>query len=172
MFQLINSDLARYIDGNENKSIAFLKTIYTNPSFLEIVWYRIGHSFWCRQKNPLMFILLFINRVLYPFIRMYSMLELSPKVQIGEGLYIAHIGPTIIHHDVVIGKNLTILPGVIIGAAKTGVPTIGDNVTIGAGAVIIGKINIGDNAIIGANAVVTRDIPEGCTVVGIPARLI
>ncbi len=103
---------------------------------------------------------------------MYSMLELPPKAQIGEGLFIALFGPTVIHADVVIGKNLTILPGVVIGAAKTGIPTIGDNVSIGTGAVIIGKVLIGDNVIVGANAVVTKDVPEHCTVVGIPAKTI
>ncbi|MNG29745.1 Serine acetyltransferase [compost metagenome] len=71
-----------------------------------------------------------------------------------------------------IGENCVIRQGVTIGNRKSGddVPTIGDNVDIGAGAVIIGKIKIGDNVKIGANAVVLKDVPDNCTAVGNPAR--
>ena len=51
-------------------------------------------------------------------------------------------------------------------------PTIGNHVLIGAGAVILGNIHVGDNAIIGANAVVLSDVPDGCIVVGNPARIV
>src|SRR4030065_1672661 len=136
MISLIKSDLYRYEDRNQNFLLSIVKTIYTNPSFLGIVWYRISHWLWLNRRNPILFILLIFNRFFYPFIRIYTLLELTPKTMIGEGLYIAHFGPTILHSGTVAGNNLTLLPGVVIGAAKSGIPTIGNNVSIGAGAVV------------------------------------
>jgi serine O-acetyltransferase len=81
-----------------------------------------------------------------------------------------HFGPTIVHADVVAGKNLTLMHGVTIGAAKTGIPRLGDDVAIGIGAAVIGGIVVGNNVQIGAGAVVTKDLPDNCTAVGIPAQ--
>jgi serine O-acetyltransferase len=81
------------------------------------------------------------------------------------------IGP-----KVVIGDNVTIHQNVTLGAKSNGEsyvsPTIGNNVMIGAGAVILGNVNIGNNVWIGANAVVLSDVPDYCTVVGIPAKIV
>ena len=68
------------------------------------------------------------------------------------------------------GRNLTILHGVTIGAGTGGQPQLGDNVSIGTGAKIIGGVIIGNNVIVGAGAVVTKDIPSGSIAVGIPAQ--
>ena len=78
----------------------------------------------------------------------------------------------IISHNTVIGKNSTIFHQVTIGEGKNGAPIIGDNVLIGAGAKIIGKIKIGDNVKIGAGCVVSCDIPDNCTVVLEKPRII
>ena len=72
----------------------------------------------------------------------------------------------------VIGRNCRIYQNVTIGEANGQAPTIGDNCLIGAGAVIVGGITIGDHVKIGAGAVVNTNIPEGCTVVSQPARII
>jgi serine O-acetyltransferase len=78
--------------------------------------------------------------------------------------------------EVKIGKNFTIYQGVTVGRVhsgkKAGVPTVGDNVTAFAGSKILGNIKIGDNVIIGANAVVLSDVPDNVTVGGIPAKII
>lgn len=71
-----------------------------------------------------------------------------------------------------IGKNLTIYPGVTVGASKSGVPTIGDNVFLGLGSKVFGGITIGNNVIVAPNAVVTKDVPDNCVVAGVPARII
>ena len=91
-----------------------------------------------------------------------------------EGLSLPHYGTIIINGNSHIGKNCRIMADVCIGSTS-GVniaATIGDNVYIGAGAKIIGQINIGDDVCIGANAVVTKNIEDGITVVGIPAKKI
>lgn len=80
-----------------------------------------------------------------------------------------------IHDSVSIGKNATIYNGVTIGLQHdedSQGPVIGDNVYIGSGAKILGKIKIGHNVSIGANAVVIRDVPDNSIAVGIPARII
>jgi len=91
---------------------------------------------------------------------------------IGPGFFIQHGFVTAIGAEK-IGENCWVNPGVTIGYKnEKGIPTIGNNVYIGAGAKILGPLTIGDNVIVGANAVVTKSVPSNCTVAGIPARII
>jgi serine O-acetyltransferase len=169
--EVLRSDLQRYKKkADYNNLLTVVEAVYSHPSFVGVVWYRVGHALWLRRKNPFWFILLGISRLLYPIIRAYSGLELSPRAQIGSGLWIGHFGPTVIHPDVVAGNNLTVLHGVTIGASKSGVPKLGDDVSIGTRATVIGGIHIADKALIGAGAVVTTDVARGSVVVGIPAK--
>lgn len=87
-----------------------------------------------------------------------------------KGLSIAHYGTIIVNPNAKVGSNCRIHPGVVIGANKNpnDVPVIGNNVYIGPGAKIFGKITIGDNCKIGANSVVTHSFPENCVILGIP----
>lgn len=91
---------------------------------------------------------------------------------LGPGLVMVHSMGIVINTNVQAGKNLVIEHGVTIGAEKGQSPVLGDNVFIGAGAKIIGPVRIGSDVKIGANAVVTKDLPDGATAVGIPARVI
>ncbi len=169
MFQLIRSDIERYNGDDRHLLKGAFKAAYSHPSFVGVIWYRMGHHAWTHRANPIYKLLLVINRILYPFIRIYSGLELAPKTQIGPGLYIAHFGPTVIHPDVIAGRNLTLMQGVTIGN-RNGIPCIGNDVSIGTDAKVLGEIRLGDHVTVGAGAVVTKDVPEGYTVVGIPAR--
>lgn len=90
----------------------------------------------------------------------------------GPGLSIAHYGSIVVNSRCRIGKYLRIHSATNIGISRGGVPTIGDYVYIGPGAVIYGAITIGDRSVIGANAVVNKDVPAGVTVAGAPARII
>lgn len=96
--------------------------------------------------------------------------------QIGKGFYIGHFGCIVVNAETVIGNNVNISQGVTIGATnrgdKAGVATIGDRVYIGPGAKIIGAVTIGNNVAIGANAVVTHDVPDNAVVAGVPAKII
>ncbi|MCD8007035.1 MAG: serine acetyltransferase [Oscillospiraceae bacterium] len=93
------------------------------------------------------------------------------QADIGKGTFITYHGlGVIINKRAVIGENCRIRQHVTIAANDEGVPVIGNNVQIGAGAVLIGKIVIGDNVKIGANAVVLHDLPSDCTAVGMPAK--
>lgn len=92
--------------------------------------------------------------------------------KIGPGFVMIHGFMTIINSEAIIGSNCTIMHNVTIGGGNNGVPIIGDNVTIGAGAIIIGGIKIGNNVKIGAGAVVVDDVPDNSVVVGEKARII
>ena len=111
----------------------------------------------------------FLSRV----IRLYYHCDIPYTVEL-TGVSIMHKGfGIVIHPNAKIGENTIIQNSVIIGERKPwDVPIIGRNCFIGAGAFVIGKITIGDNVKIGAGAVVTTDVPEGCTAVGVPARLV
>jgi serine O-acetyltransferase len=98
--------------------------------------------------------------------------QIPYNTQIGEGLYIAHFGTIVIGALVKIGKNFSIMHGITIGRTnrgdKIGYPTIGDNVWIGTGAVVIGNINIGSNVLIAPNSFVNFDVPDNSLVLGNP----
>lgn len=102
-------------------------------------------------------------------------LEVSPKVQIGGGLFLPHTVGTVLGAER-IGDNCTIMQGVTLGASDTDLgftastrPSIGNSVLIGAGAKVLGGVTIGDHARIGANAVVLQDVPANALAVGVPA---
>jgi serine O-acetyltransferase len=103
-------------------------------------------------------------------------ISISPDVQIGAGFYIGHFGGIVVNEQAVIGANCNISQGVTIGqinrGSAAGCPVIGNNVYIGPGAKVIGRIHIGDHAAIGANAVVTKDVPSNTSVGGVPAKVL
>ena len=100
---------------------------------------------------------------------------LDPLATIGGGLYISHIGGVHINPQAIIGSNCDITarrtasrfcPGM------TGDTNIGNNVYIGTGATLVGKIKVGNGAKIAANTLVITNVPEGATVMGVPGRII
>lgn len=122
-------------------------------------------------------------RILFPFawlvyyrLQIKYGIAISFKANIGPGLYIGHHGGIVTNEEMVIGINCNLSHDVTIGVSRrgerAGVPVIGDNVYIGPGAKIFGKITVGNNAAIGANCVVTHDVPENGVVVGIPGKVI
>jgi len=168
----IKTDLFRYA-GNADWS-SFSRKYVTEPGFRYIVWLRLcgylkTHRDWRRP-------LYYLSRLVWRHYCYKFGIEIGPSTQIGTGFYIGHFGGIIVNQHARIGKNCNISQGVTIGVSNkgslAGCPVIGDNVFIGPGAKIFGKIEIGDNVAIGANAVVTRDVPRNTAAVGIPARTI
>ena len=89
----------------------------------------------------------------------------------GGGCFVQHGWSTIVDAEEV-GENFWVNQNVTIGWRKDGHPTIGNNVRIGTGAVVLGKITIGDNVNIGANAIVVEDVPSNCTVCSPKAQIV
>lgn len=102
--------------------------------------------------------------------------EIHPSTDIAPGFYLGHFGGVVINQKARIGFNVNVSHGVTIGSSnrgpKCGYPIIGDNVWIGSGAKIVGRITVGNNVAIAPNAVVINDVPDYCCIGGIPARII
>lgn len=131
----------------------YMMTFY--PEYRNLFYFRVGG----------------IYRLLNIFCPKMNTLFISTK-NIGTGLFIQHGFSTIIAAKS-IGKNCWINQQVTIGYTNDNdCPTIMDNVSINAGAKVIGKVTVGENSIIGANAVVVKNVPSNCTVVGVPAYII
>jgi len=147
------------------------------PAMLSCVMYRFQHAVWSYHGRfrLLVPILKAVLMILGRFVEIYTGIWISPLAEIGSGLYIGHFGGVIVG-EIKMGSNCNLSPGVVLGQAvrgpKQGRPTIGNRVYIAAGAKLFGRITIGDDVAIGANAVVTRSIPDRAVVVGIPAEVI
>lgn len=160
---VIGQDVARwaqiYLEAapisalKELYAFLFLMTFY--EEFRNLFYYRSGMA----------------GKLFSPLCRPLSTLYIQAG-KIGPGLFIQHGFATIIGAEE-IGSNCWINQQVTIGwADKTGGPVIEDNVTINAGAKVIGDIVIGSNSKVGANAVVVKNVPPNCTVVGVPAYIV
>lgn len=169
---LVLSDLYR-ISGELNKKI-FFRELIKNDSFKFTFWFRTSN--FLQHKFFLKILLYPISRFILKHYTYKYGISIPYSTKIDSGFYIVHFGGIVINSNCIIGKNVNISHGVTLGQANRdkykGVPTIGDNVYIGPGSKIIGAIKIGNNVSIGANAVVTKDIPDNSVVVGIPAKII
>lgn len=118
----------------------------------------------------------FSARALSQLAKLVTGIEIHPGAKIGKGFVIDHGSGVVIGETTEIGDNCTIYQGATLGGTGKDVgkrhPTIGNNVMIGAGAKVLGPFYIGDNSKVAANAVVLKEIPENCTAVGIPAKVV
>lgn len=133
-----------------------------------IHWYRFNNWLY-RHHVP------FLPWLIWKFQYLLFNCSVPATCKIGGGTIFGYGGiGVIIHSRVVIGKNCGIGANVTIGGKSRWyeVPVIGDNVHISAGAKVLGPIRIGNNVTIGANAVVVKDVPDNCVVAGIPAKII
>ena len=170
MLELFKQDVQRWVvpskiaDPSEVTILKTIKLLYTHMPLRAMLWFRFGS--WCaRRRIPLM------KGIIYRKLYRNHGLEISPGAEIGGGLYIAHPNGCVIAPRRM-GTNCSIISSVTIGMRNEWeFPEIGDNVFIGAGARVLGGIRIGNGAVIGANAVVIGDVPDGATVVGIPAKV-
>jgi serine O-acetyltransferase len=109
------------------------------------------------------------------FCEIFMEMCIDPHATIGPGLYIGHIGGVHINPQAVLGKNCDLAHRVTIGASamgRPGAPVLGDDVYIGTGATLVGKIKVGNGAKIAANTLVMTNVPEGATVMGVPGRIV
>lgn len=136
--------------------------------------YRFGHTrFKCKSKF-IRWPWAIAHAMLSKFSEVFFGIFIGPKAKIGDRLVIEHFGLIIIHGGAVIGDDCVIRQGVTIGNRQHNLPLdapiIGSRVSIGAGAKLLGHIHIGDDVDIGANAVVIHDVPANHIAVGVPAK--
>ncbi|MBL7286591.1 serine O-acetyltransferase [Corynebacterium godavarianum] len=137
-------------------------------SGLHAIWvHRVCHWMWEREWKG-------AARILAQANRFFTGIEIHPGAIIGRRFFIDHGMGIVIGETAEIGDGVMLYHGVTLGGQVLTQtkrhPTIGDNVTIGAGAKVLGPVTIGANSAVGANAVVTKDIPENSIAVGIPAK--
>jgi serine O-acetyltransferase len=140
--------------------------------FWAMVVYRFGRWRYTIRFAPLRKVFSLLYKIAYKFIQIITGIELPCEVEIGRGFVIDHFGGIVVSGYARIGDNCRIRNGVVIGLARVEdpvAPVIGNNVDIGTGAKVLGRITIGDNVLIGANAVVVRDVPANHIAVGVPA---
>lgn len=160
----IRADVARL--SEEGDGLRVLVRGLLSQGFLAILGYRIFRWF-DEHHIPTQPFRFFVER----FIEIVTGISIPAQARIGKGLRIHHFGGIFVHSDVVMGEYCTIYHGVTLGdlGGWGGVPTVGDQVIIGAGAKLIGPIHVGDDCHIGANAVVCTSVPPHCVAVGVPA---
>lgn len=172
---LLRSDVERFNQMRKHsKTQAGLVSMWLtcfSPRLMPVALYRISHALHSKGFSLLSKGVALLNFVLFG-------IEISPQTEIGPGLFLPHTQGTVLGARR-IGSNATIFQQVTLGAKDCDLefrlelrPELGDHVTVGAGAKIIGGIRIGNSVTVGANSVVLKDVPDGATCVGIPARIL
>ncbi len=164
-------DVARYREKGYGG-----KELWLNPAVWAIGCYRLGN--WLNVARPFVLLripLKLISFTVNKFCEVFMEMCIDPQASIGGGLYIGHIGGVHINPQAVLGKNCDIAHRVTIGTSamgRQGAPILGDDVYIGTGATLVGKIRIGSGAKIASNTLVMSNIPDGATVMGVPGRVV
>jgi len=148
------------------------KAALLEPSLVAILSYRLGQRFRQVTVPVIGESMRALHVVFHAIITLIVGIHLPRGATIGPGLRIYHFGGVMVSASAVIGSNCTLRQNVCIGTryGDDDAPHIGDNVDFGVGAVVIGRIRVGNNVRIGANAVVLTDIPDNSTAVGVPAH--
>ena len=170
----LSEDLRRYGGpGQQLKALLFAPRVWAIVAFRLARWVHTA-----RMPSIIRLPLKILVALLAIFIDLATSIELPPQVAIGPGLFIPHTGYLVVCSTTTIGRHCTLTQGVTIGHRGGGQlssfagPVIGDRVYIGPGAAVLGPIKVGDDVLIGANAVVTSSVPDRGVVVGNPARVI
>jgi serine O-acetyltransferase len=136
---------------------------------LHAVWnHRLAHRFYNAKLYT-------IARIISHVSRFFTGIEIHPGAKLGRKFFIDHGMAVVIGETVETGDNCLMYQGTVLGGTSLNKgkrhPTLGNEVVVGAGAIVLGPIKIGDRARIGAGSVVLKDVPAGATVVGVPGRI-
>jgi serine O-acetyltransferase len=146
-----------------------LEVLTTYPGVHAVLLHRVSHRLWRRGWKWAARWLAFVARWL-------SNVDIHPGATIGARFFIDHGAGVVIGETAEVGDDVTLYHGVTLGGTSWHKgkrhPTLGNGVLVGAGAKILGPIAVGDQARVGANSVVVDDVPAGCTVVGIPGKVV
>ena len=165
------ADVARYKSKGHRG-----KDLWLNGAVWSIGCYRLGN--WLHATRPFVLIRIPLKLVSFAankFCEVFMEMCIDPHASIGPGLYIGHIGGVHINPQAILGSNCDLAHRVTIGASamgRQGSPVLGDDVYVGTGATLVGKIKVGNRAKIAANTLVISNIPDGATVMGVPGRII
>jgi serine O-acetyltransferase len=160
-------ELARTIRARDPARPSWVEAMLCYAGLHAVLWHRLSHALW-NLRLPA------AARFSSHLARWLTGIEIHPGARLGRRLFIDHGMGVVIGETAEVGDDVLIYHGVTLGglSGQPGKrhPTLEDNVTVGAGAQVLGPIRIGRGARVGANAVVVAPVAPGCTVVGIPAR--
>jgi serine O-acetyltransferase len=146
-----------------------MEVVLAYPGFHALQFHRVAHALHRRGVR-------IVPRLISHVARFLTGIEIHPGAQIGDGLFIDHGMGVVIGETAEVGANCHLYQGVTLGGTSTHRtkrhPTLGNRVTVGAGAQVIGAISVGDNVRIGAGSVVVTNVPDNATVVGVPGHIV
>ncbi|WP_440997309.1 serine O-acetyltransferase [Arhodomonas sp. SL1] len=167
MFDRIRQDIACVFQRDPAARNVF-EVLTCYPGVHALIFHRGNHWLWNHRLR-------WLARFLSLFARWFTGIEIHPGARIGRRFFIDHGLGIVIGETAEIGDDCTLYQGVTLGGTSWEKgkrhPTLGDDVIVGAGAKILGPVTLGDGARVGSNAVVVKDVPEGATMIGIPARV-
>ncbi len=168
MFKTLREDI-QTIFAKDPAARNLLEVIFCYPGLHALWFHRLAHLL---RRYKLKFLARFISHIS----RFLTAIEIHPGARIGRRFFIDHGAGVVIGETAEVGDDVLMYQGVVLGGTSLKKekrhPTIGNNVVIGAGAVILGAITIGDDAKIGAGSVVVKSVLAEATVVGIPGRVV
>ncbi len=168
MFNRLREEIGVVFDRDPAARSAW-EVVTCYPGFHALLFHRLAHRFWTWGLKWLARFVSHIGRWL-------TGIEIHPGASIGRRFFIDHGMGVVIGETAQIGDDCTLYHGVTLGGTSWNKgkrhPTLGNGVVVGAGAKILGPIVIGSHAKVGSNAVVVKDVPDGATAVGIPARIL
>jgi serine O-acetyltransferase len=167
MFKILKEDI-QTVFIKDPAARSTLEVLLCYPGLHALWTHRIAHGLWKRKFY-------LVARILSQISRWLTAIEIHPGAKIGRKFFIDHGAGIVIGETTEILNNVLMYQGVVLGGTslekKKRHPTIGNDVVIGAGAILLGPITIGDGAKIGAGSVVIKNVPPEKTVVGVPARI-
>lgn len=167
LIQLCKEDLAAAINSDPAARNA-LEVALTYPGVHAVWAYRLAHMLF--KKNFKL-----LARIVSSISRSYTGVDIHPGARLGRRLFIDHANGVVIGETTKIGTDCVLFHQVTLGGVSMSKgkrhPTLGDRVMVGAGAKVLGPIHVGSDARIAANAVVVRDVPAGCSAIGVPAQV-
>ena len=168
MFSRLREDIACILERDPAARSAF-EALTCYPGLHALVLHRWAHAAWVRGWH-------WLGRFVSHLARFLTGIEIHPGATIGHGLFIDHGMGVVIGETAEVGSDVMLYHGVTLGGTSLEKgkrhPTVGDRVTVGAGAKLLGPITVGDDSKVGANAVVVKSVPAGSVVVGVPGQVI
>ena len=167
-FRSVREDIATVFESDP-AARSYLEVVICYPG-LHSVWEHHLSHWLCRHRMR------FLARLVSQVARLLTGVEIHPGAEIGRRLFIDHGIGTVIGETAIVGDDVTLYQGVTLGGTgkEKGKrhPTVGNNISIGSGAKLLGNITIGDNCRVGAGSVVLRSVPANSTIVGVPGHIV
>ncbi len=167
-FKSVREDIAAVFESDP-AARSYFEVLFCYPGLHAIWAHHFNHWLW---QHRLRFLARFGSQVA----RFFTGVEIHPGAQLGRRFFIDHGMGIVIGETAIVGDDVTLYQGVTLGGTgkEKGKrhPTIGNQVTIGSGAKILGNITVGDNCRVGAGSVVLRNVPPNSTIVGVPGHLV